>query len=87
MAELHKRVNELFTGATDEQSENRIISTFRKKTSNIRVLVAFGLGIQIPDVSFVVTWGSPKSVISFWQEIGRCVCHQTHWCPFNSLTV
>jgi superfamily II DNA helicase RecQ len=34
--------------------------------------VAFGMGINIPDVDIVIHWGLPTSCLSFWQEIGRC---------------
>ncbi|KAL3879123.1 hypothetical protein ACJMK2_031434 [Sinanodonta woodiana] len=30
------------------------------------------MGIQISDVDIVIHWGCPKSILSYWQEIGRC---------------
>ena len=39
----------------------------------IRVLtstVAFGMGVDIPDVRFIVHWGKVKSLMLLWQEIG-----------------
>ena len=37
----------------------------------IRVLiatVAVGMGIDIPDITLVIMWGQPQSVLQIWQE-------------------
>ena len=34
--------------------------------------IAVGMGIDIPDVTVVVIWGLPQSMLLFWQEAGRC---------------
>lgn len=72
---VENRILEMYTSSTDDQSQNRIATEFKKLNSKIRVLVAteaFGMGIQIPDIGLVVNWGAPKSIMSYWQEIGRC---------------
>ena len=54
--------------------QNRIVSTFIKEDSSIRILictVAFGMGIDIPDVRRVYHWGCGKSFMEYWQEIAR----------------
>ena len=47
---------------------------FDKKESTIRLIictVAFGLGVNIPDVRFVVHLGACDSPLQYWQEVGR----------------
>ncbi|XP_035660196.1 ATP-dependent DNA helicase RecQ-like [Branchiostoma floridae] len=46
----------------------------RFKDAEVRVVVAtvaFGMGIDIPDISCVVVYGLPKSMSQLYQEIGR----------------
>ena len=65
---------DMFHRTIDSDSYERIVNTFKSPDSPIRCLfstVAFGLGIQIPDISLVVHWGVPKTVLSYWQEVGR----------------
>ncbi len=41
--------------------------------------VAFGLGVDIPDIYFVVHWGSSDTVLQFWQEVGRADRDMDAW--------
>ena len=48
---------------------------FCKPDSIIRVVVctiAFGMGVEIADLKQVIQWGKVASVLTFWQEVGRC---------------
>ena len=52
----------------------RILQEFQKPSSTIRCIVctvAFGMGINIPDVALVIHWGEPSSVVAYVQEVGR----------------
>jgi superfamily II DNA helicase RecQ len=52
-----------------------VFAEFPKLDSKIRVLittVAFGMGVNIPDISYVLHWGVPITVVAYWQEVGRC---------------
>ena len=65
---------EMFHGQLDEASEVAIPSVFTKSQSTCRCIVgtiAFGLGLQIPDVRYVIHWGPPKNMLQYWQEVGR----------------
>ncbi|OWF48544.1 uncharacterized protein LOC110452937 [Mizuhopecten yessoensis] len=58
-----------------DESKARILRNFKDPDSNLRCLiatVALGMGIQIDDVDIVMHLGSPKSILSYWQEMGRC---------------
>ena len=33
--------------------------------------IAFGMGIDIPDIRYIINWGAPNTVIDLWQQIGR----------------
>ena len=66
---------EIFHKSTHPDSKGRILSEFKKEMSTIRCViatVALGMGIDIKDVDMVVHMGSPKSLLSYWQEAGRC---------------
>lgn len=69
------RMVEMYHSRTDSESMDRILTNFKKPDSNVRIIcatVAFGLGVDIPDIEVVVNWGVPQSTMTFWQEIGRC---------------
>lgn len=64
----------MFHRCIDGRSSTRVLDSFRTEESIIRCLfatVAFGMGIQIPDIEVIVHLGLPKSVLSYWQEVGR----------------
>lgn len=71
--EVSKHV-EQFCGILDEDTKKAITSEFAAPHSTIRVLVstvAFGMGVDIPDIRRVVHWGAPSDTLSYWQEVGR----------------
>ena len=57
-----------------DADKSRVLEEFTKPDSIIRCLVstvAFGLGIDIPDIRLIVHWGESDTVAQFWQEVGR----------------
>ena len=50
----------------------RILERFTKEASVIVATNALGLGVDIPDVELVIHAGSPRRLIDFAQESGRC---------------
>ena len=53
--------------------QKRIVNTFIKDRS-IKILictVAFGMGIDIPDVHRIYNWGCSNSFMEYWKEIAR----------------
>ena len=69
------RIVEMFHASTDEESNERIMESFICPSGQLKLListVAFGMGVNIPDVDLVLHWGIPPSSLSYWQEIGRC---------------
>ena len=64
----------MFHRSTVQANKEHILITFPKKDSTIRLLiatVAFGMGINIPDIRVVINYGSPSTIESFAQESGR----------------
>ena len=67
ICQYHKSI-----GAAHEQ---QILETFHRSDSTLRVLVstvAFGIGVNISDIQYVIHWGLSQSVAHYWQEVGRC---------------
>ena len=68
------RLVEMFSSAVDSSTKARVLRLFMK-ASKLRVVVgtiAFGLGVDIPEVRRVIFWGFPDSFCHLWQELGRC---------------
>ena len=66
---------EMFHKSTHQDSKDRIMNEFRSENSAIRYVVAtvaLGLGVNIKDIDLIIHIGCPKSVMSYWQEAGRC---------------
>ena len=64
----------MFHQGTTQETKDRIIQNFKEVNSTIRMVVstiAFGLGIDIPNVRSVIIWGLPDSLMDLWQLFGR----------------
>ncbi|CAG2220039.1 recQ [Mytilus edulis] len=63
-----------FHGALEDHDQKKILCSFLKPESPVRLLictVAFGLGVNIPDILYVIHWGACDSLLQYWQEVGR----------------
>ena len=64
----------MYHGQIAEGLQTFTLENFRRLDSKLRVLVctlAFGMGVEIPNIHQVIHWGKSKSIMSHWQEIGR----------------
>lgn len=67
------RVVDMYTHCTHETVKNKLIAQFTKQ-SPLRIVIAtiaFGMGINCPDVRHVIHWGVPSDAEMYVQESGR----------------
>ncbi len=67
------RLVEMFTSCTNSEVKKKIITSFTQP-SNLRLVcatIAFGLGVNCPDVRHVIHFGPADDVESYIQETGR----------------
>ena len=72
---VYNRIVDMYHAGTDKESQGRIASGIVDPNCSLRCVVAtiaFGLGINLPDVEEVVHWGPAADIMSYWQEVGRC---------------
>lgn len=58
----------------DENRQKRLELEYRLLTNKLKALVAtsaLGMGYDKPDLSFVIHYQSPASVVSYYQQVGR----------------
>lgn len=68
------RLVSMYTGPIGRLHQDFVLESFRRSDSVLRVVictVAFGMGMDIPDIRNVVHWGHCDKVVSYWQEVGR----------------
>ena len=68
------RIVGMYHRSTVPRIKKIISESFPKEDSKIRVViatVAFGMGIDCPDIAYVINWGAPPTFEDFYQQAGR----------------
>ncbi|KAK3104143.1 hypothetical protein FSP39_024765 [Pinctada imbricata] len=68
------RILTCFHSSLSDEDQKNIIQEFKKADSYIRLIictVAFGLGVNVMDIGYIIHWGVCGSVLEYWQEVGR----------------
>jgi len=63
----------IYHSSSWQRSKDRVMESF-KGQGKIRVVVAsaaLSMGVNFPDIRYVVNWGPPRSLLDFHQEAGR----------------
>ena len=66
---------ELFSGSLPNEDKCRILSDFTQPKGALRVVIAtiaFGMGIDAPNIRHIIHWGPPTTMEEYIQESGRC---------------
>ena len=65
------RIKEYHAGLSQKTRMDAHLSFLVGKTCVIVATVAFGMGIDKPDIRRVIHWGPPKTVEEYYQQMGR----------------
>lgn len=67
------RLVDMFTHCTHKSVKDSVLQNF-KEDSSLRIViatVAFGMGVDCPDIRQIIHWGVPEDMETFIQETGR----------------
>jgi superfamily II DNA helicase RecQ len=70
---LQNRSVTMYHGSITHDHESEVARDFPRPESQLRCIIAtiaFGMGVDIPDIRYIVHWGVPKTPLNYWQEIG-----------------
>ncbi|MCR5646835.1 MAG: RecQ family ATP-dependent DNA helicase [Acholeplasmatales bacterium] len=62
----------IYHGALEKDEKRKVLIDYKNKKTNIIVCTnAFGMGIDIPDIRYVIEYDLPQSIEDFSQQTGR----------------
>ncbi|CAC5390583.1 unnamed protein product [Mytilus coruscus] len=73
-SDLEKRMVAMFHRSTADTNKTHVLSQFPCYDTSLRVIfatIAFGMGVDIPDIERVIHWGAPRGLEQYSQESGR----------------
>ena len=68
------RLVDMFCSCTEEIVKNDILMAFSSPNSNLRIVIAtiaFGMGLDCPNVRRIIHWGPSDDIELYMQETGR----------------
>ena len=71
----------IFTGSGDLEVKDDILTQFTTPDGPLRIVVAtiaFGMGLDAPNIRRVIHWGPARSIEAYVQESGRCGRDNNH---------
>ncbi len=62
----------IYHGKLDSKEKDKMFRNFKENITNIMIATnAFGMGIDIPDIRYIIEYNLPSSIEDFSQQIGR----------------
>ena len=71
---LQFRLVDMFTAGSTTDMREKILAEFSQKDTKLQLIIAsgaFGLGVDCPDITRVINWGSPATLEDLLQQSGR----------------
>ena len=68
------RLVDMFTVCTEQKVKDMVISNFTQQEAHLRIViatVAFGMGLDSPNIRRIIHWGTPADIERYIQETGR----------------
>lgn len=69
------RLVDMYTRCTEAEVKESILDSFSNPNGNLRIVIgtiAFGMGLDCPNVRLIIHWGPSTNIESYIQEVGRC---------------
>jgi len=71
----HRPICEMYSASSAKDIKDEVLQAFTDPHSHVRVVtatIAFGMGLDAPDVRQSIHWGPSDTIQAYVQESGRC---------------